>query len=291
MNISKNAVPPQALRLITGPAKVTTYESTGGQVTQQFAQHNLGLIPSIGAGSIIHDNASGSGTVTRLILSNPTTPKDSVQIQATDIDQPFLDQLSADAASNAWPVTATNQRGESLSFADETFTHSITNIGIIFFTGAGLDGTKEIHRTLKPGGVAIVNCWESVTWQPAIFAVHAHFRSKHPFPAPTTNWKDGKQIRKVMIDAGFAEEKMKVETSEAWAKVGGGEDGFRAWVEKTWAYLAGIAGWFPDDERDWDEEVDMLAKVLRSYGEEQGVKVVGDEVWLRASQWVVVAEK
>ena len=174
---------------------------------------------------------------------------------------------------------------------DELFTHSFTNIGIIFFSSAGLDGARQIYRTLQPGGVAVVNCWKSVAWQPAVFAVHAHFRSKHPFPAPTTNWIDGKHIQDVMRDAGFAPEKMKVESSDAWARVGGGEAGFRAWVEKTWAYLAGIAGWFEDDEEKWDEEVDMMVKVLKGFGEEKGVKVEGDEVLLKAAQWVVIAEK
>ncbi|CAI6340920.1 unnamed protein product [Periconia digitata] len=290
MNISQDAIPPQARALITGAAKVATYESTGERVTSQFVEHNLNLIPAIAPGSIIHDNACGSGTVTRAILTNPSPPT-NIQIYATDIDQPFLDKFSTDATSNAWPVTISNQRGEALSFADETFTHSFTNIGIIFFSSAGLDGAKEIQRTLKPGGFAVVNCWQSVAWQPAVFAVHAHFRSKHPFPAPTTNWIDGKHIRKVMLDAGFAEEKMKVEASEAWIKVGGGDAGFRVWVEKTWAYLAGIAGWFEDDEKDWEDEVNMMVKVLKSLGEDKGVRVGDGEVLLRASQWVVVAEK
>ncbi|KAF1957968.1 S-adenosyl-L-methionine-dependent methyltransferase [Byssothecium circinans] len=288
MNISNSNIPKQARALITGPAKVATYETSGGEVTAQFAQHNLTLIPPIAAGSIIHDNACGSGTVSRAILSS--SPKD-VKIYAADIDQPFLDKLSEDVQKNSWNIDVSNQRSEELNFADDFFDLSVTNIGIFFFKNAGLDGAKQIHRTLKPGGTAIVNCWQHVTWQPAIFAVHKKFRSEHPFPAPTINWSDGQQLQNVLTEAGFAKEAMKVERHEAWVKIGGGDEGFRKWCEKSWAYLAGIAGWFPEDEGRWEEEVDMMVSVLKGLGEEKGVKIVGDEVQLMASQWVVVVKK
>ncbi|KAF2646478.1 S-adenosyl-L-methionine-dependent methyltransferase, partial [Massarina eburnea CBS 473.64] len=186
-----------------------------GEVTAQFAKHNLTLIPVIAPGAVIHDNACGSGTVTRAILSsNANLGGNDKKIYATDIDQSFLDKLSDDVTKNAWNVEVSKQRSEELNFADSTFDLSITNIGIFFFADAGLSGAREIYRTLKPSGTAIVNCWQHVTWQPAIFAVHKHFRSAHPFPAPTLNWSDGQQLQKVMLDAGFVKEKMRVERHE-----------------------------------------------------------------------------
>ena len=62
----------------------------------------------------------------------------------------------------------------------------------------------------------------------------------------------------------------------------------RSWAEKSWAYLGGIAGWFGGDTDKWDEAVDLLAKLLL---EQPGTKIEGDEVWMKASQWVVVAKK
>jgi SAM-dependent methyltransferase len=290
MNIQNSHMPPQATRLVTGPAKVKTYESTGGEVTAQFAQHLLTLLPAnnpITPTSIVHDNACGSGTISRAILS--TSP--SVKVHATDIDQPFLDALSADAQKNNWPVEVSNQKSEKLDFADATFTHSFTNIALFFFSDAGLDGAKEIHRTLQPGGTAVVNCWKHVTWLFPILAVHKHFRPSQPFSPPTTNWADGKQIVKVMTEAGFAQEKIRIESHEVWTVVEGGDAGFREWCEKSWAYLGGIAGWVETDEGVWAEEVNMLMKVLKGLPEEKGVKVEGDVVRLRAEQWLVVAEK
>ncbi|KAK7181331.1 hypothetical protein DPSP01_007390 [Paraphaeosphaeria sporulosa] len=280
--LSQKALPKQAEALLSGRAKVTTYESTGGKTTAKFAQHNLSLIPPIPAGSIIHDNCTGSGTVSRLILQQ----QPDVKIYATDIDQPFLDVLSEDAARNSWPVEASNQRSEKTNFADAFFDYDITNIGVIFWTGGGADGVKEVYRTLKPGGTALINCWQSITWMLPIFLVHKQFRGDAAFPAPPVNWTDGQQLRRVILEAGFTEEKLRLERQEVQSVVPAGE--FREWVEKTWAYLAGIGGWHEVDAEKWDEEVDRLAEVLK---QQPGTTVEGGNVSMKASQWIAVVEK
>jgi SAM-dependent methyltransferase len=284
MNIHKQNVPTQAQALLAGPTKVSTYESTGGKVTADFAAHHLSLLPPITAGSVIHDNACGSGTVSRALLSSPGAPP--VQIHATDIDEPFLAALRTDASQHNWPISVTSQKSEATDFPDAYFDYSITNTAIFFMSGAGLDGAREIYRTLKPGGTAVVNCWKLVTWLMPIKAVHEAIRPGKPFPTPVVAWHDGQQIQKVMLEAGFKKEDIKLESSETWAKVP--KDELRAWAEKTWAYLGGIAGWSDGDTDKWDEAVDLLTKLLM---EQPGTKVEGDEVWMKASQWVVVAKK
>ncbi|KAF2627385.1 S-adenosyl-L-methionine-dependent methyltransferase [Macroventuria anomochaeta] len=193
-------------------------EYYGGLVTAQFAEHNLSLISPIQDGSIIHDNACGSGTVSRLILSSPRAPS-NIKIHATDIDPPFLSALQYSAKQHTWPISVTNQKSESLSFADNTFTHSLTNIAIFFTTSAGLDGAKEIYRTLQPGGTAVVNCWAHVTWLFPVRAVHETIRPGKVFPTPVVAWHDGQHIQAVMQEAGFKEEDMRIERSDAWAVV------------------------------------------------------------------------
>ena len=285
MNISTVNPPPQAQALLSSTQKVPTYETTGGLVTAQFAQHNLSLIDPIDDEAIIHDNACGSGTVSRLLLESPNTPKD-ITIKATDIDSPFLSALQYAAKQNAWPIDVSNQKSEDLDFADNTFTHSITNIAIFFTSSAGLDGAKEIYRTLRPGGTAVVNCWAHVTWLLPVRAVHETIRPGKPFPTPVVAWHDGQHIQNVMRDAGFREESMRVERSDAWAVVK--RDGLRKWAEKSWAYLGGIAGWFDEDEETWDQAVDKLVELLLV---QPGTMVEGDEVRMKASQWVVIAKK
>ncbi|KAF2113006.1 hypothetical protein BDV96DRAFT_148823 [Lophiotrema nucula] len=284
MNINKPHLPKQARALLNGRAKVATYESTGGKVTAQFAAHNLSLIDYIPAGSLVHDNMAGSGTVARQILAaNPT--KD-IKIYASDIDQPFLDSLSEDVKSKSWPIEISTENANKLSFSDEQFTHSITNIGIFFTSDAGLDGAKEIYRTLKPGGVAVVNCWEKVSWLFPILSVHKALRGDTPFPAPTINWSDGQQLQKVMLEAGFKKENIKVEKSEAWETIPAND--LRNWSEKTWAYLGFLGPAVESDEDRWDEAVDLFVKILK---EQPGVKVSDGEVQVSASQWIIVATK
>lgn len=88
-----------------------------------------------------------------------------------------------------------------------------------------------------------------------------------------------------MKEAGFKQENVSVETSEAWAKT----SDLRDWAEKSWAFLGGVAGgWREGDEEKWDQAVDTMVEALM---EQEGTKKVGDEVWMRASQWVVIATK
>lgn len=254
-------------------------------MTAQFAEQNLSLISPIPNGSIIHDNACGSGTVSRAILSSPEPPRD-IKIHATDIDPPFLSALTSSANSNSWPIAVTNQKAEALDFKDNTFTHSITNIAIFFTSSAGVDGAKEIYRTLQPGGTAVVNCWAHVTWLMPVKIVHELIRPGKPFPTPVVAWHDGQHIQKVMRDAEFEQDKIRIEKSDAWAVVK--REGLRDWAEKSWAYLGGIAGWFDGDEETWDQAVDKLTELLLV---QPGTVVEGDEVRMKASQWVLVATK
>jgi ubiquinone/menaquinone biosynthesis C-methylase UbiE len=275
-------MPKQAQALVSGPGKVTVYNATGRPVTTQFAVHNITLIPSISSGSIIHDNASGSGIVSRAILSSPTTPSD-ITLHATDTDQLFLNDLSASVKQDSLPIAVSNQAMEHLSFADNYFTHSITNIGIFFATSSGLDGAREVYRTLQPNGIAVVNCWKDITWLAPFMRAHMTTRPNMPLAPPPVSWADGQQLQKIMVEAGFKED-MRVETSEAWAKT----SDLRGWAEKTWALLGGMKGWQESDEERWDEAVDVFVEGLLAA---EGTKKVGGEVWMRASQWVVVARK
>lgn len=274
--------PRQAAALVEGRGKVDTYEATGGAVTAQFAEYNLALLPPILPGSIIHDNACGAGTVSRILLSGNTSS--SLKIYATDIDQIFLDKLQEDVLTNLWPIEVSNQPAESLSFPDNYFTHSITNIGIFFTSSAGLDGAKEVYRTLQPGGTVVVNCWEALAWLLAFKLVHKALRPGKPYPSPPVLWNDGKQIQKVMAEAGFKKENTRVEKSEAWART----RDLRGWAEQSWAFLGGLGGWSGTDEERWDEAIDLLTKHMLAHSD---TKTVDGEVWMKASQWIVIATK
>ena len=282
MNISSGPVPKRAQELLDGDNKAYVYKSTGGGVVAEHAIHNLAYISPIPAGAIIHDNCAGPGTVSRAIMSaNPPPPAD-IKIYATDIDQVFLNDLEKDVVKNSWPIEISMQPSETLNFPDNTFTHSVSNFGIIFTKEGGLTGAKEMYRTLKPGGTAVVNCWEKVTWLLPFKIVHEKTRPGKPFMGPPPLWADGKRIQQIMIDAGFST--IKVEKSEAWTKT----TDLRGWAEKSWAFLGGMAGWQESDDQRWDEAVDLLTQSML---EQPGTDKTGDEVRMHTSQWVVIATK
>ena len=56
-------------------------------------------------------------------------------------------------------ITSKVMNSQELDFPDAYFTHSITNFSIFNFQDA-LAGVREIHRTLKPSGQAVITTWE-----------------------------------------------------------------------------------------------------------------------------------
>ena len=87
-----------------------------------------------------------------------------------------------------------------------------------------------------------------------------------------------------MAEAGFKPEDTRVEKSEAWART----TDLRDWAEKSWAFLGGMGGWIESDEGRWNEAVDLMTKFML---EQPGTEKRGEEVWMKASQWVVIARK
>ncbi|KAF2490148.1 S-adenosyl-L-methionine-dependent methyltransferase [Lophium mytilinum] len=274
-------VPKQALGILANAVDV--YEKTGGKVTAQFAEECVKLVSPIPADSVIHDNACGPGTVTRKIMA--TSPPPTIQIVATDSNPAFLSHVRAAVIANKWPVEVENMRSEAIEKPDDYFTHSFTNIAIFMMGSAGLDGATEIYRTVRPGGVAIVNCWQSLAWMQPIIAVQMATRSHGRVGKPPVSWADGTQLRKIMVQAGFMEENVTMSSSEASAVV----KDLRSWAELSWAYLGGLQGWAQEDEDRWDEAIDMLVEKLK---EAVGTTMDKDGVvYMKASQHMLIAKK
>ncbi|KAF2806545.1 S-adenosyl-L-methionine-dependent methyltransferase [Mytilinidion resinicola] len=275
-------VPKQALGILANAVDV--YEKTGGKVTAQFAEEYIKLVSPFPADSVIHDNACGPGTVTRKIMA--TSPLPTIKIVATDSNPAFLSHVRAAVIANKWPVEVENMRSEAVALPNDYFTHSFTNIAIFMMGSAGLDGATEIYRTLKPGGVAVVNCWQTLAWLEPIKAVQMATRSPgRAGKAPPVSWADGTQLRKVMVQAGFKEENITMSSSEASAVA----KDLHSWAELSWAYLGGLQGWAQEDEDRWDEAIDLLvAKLQEAVGttvDEDGI------VYMEASQHMLIAKK
>jgi len=127
------------------------YDELVGDSMEQLAQASLAQIPSLIAGTVIHDNGCGTGAGSGAIVES-IDEKAEITIKATDINEKAIGMYQARAAENGWPATVSKMDALKLTFADHTFSHSIGNALIFVLPNDGIDAIKEMHRTLKPGG-------------------------------------------------------------------------------------------------------------------------------------------
>ena len=93
----------------------------------------------------------------------------------------------------------------ALDFEGGRFDLSITNFGISLFPDA-VKGVKEIFRTLKVGGIAIVTTWKAVGWLPLLHELQKVLRpGEEPFSlGKTAEWEEKEKMVGVLGDAAAA---------------------------------------------------------------------------------------
>ncbi|WAO95358.1 Methyltransf-25 domain-containing protein [Fusarium falciforme] len=213
------------------------YESRTGGCTRELAEHCIGLAEDIKP----IDDKSNASTVQPEIHA-VDGPENMVRIRAERIP------------SGTKAHTAT-MMGEELAFPDGTFSHSFTNMGLMFFADPA-KGAKEIWRTLQPGGVAVVTTWTAPRNVNVIRDVQMQIKPEDP-PFQVPVFRDI-QVSEVEVHFG-------AETAEVVADIlmkGMGAMVFAAWT---------------DDEKKKARKltVDAVNKVRVSFtrGGGQGVRI------------------
>ncbi|GKT56668.1 methyltransferase type 11 [Colletotrichum tofieldiae] len=186
-----------------------SYEKSTGGCARELAERIIPLL-NFTNDSVILDSACGSGIVTDVLLQH-LKDKTATKIFATD-GAPKMVELVQARFSGHHNVTATVMPGESLDFQDATFNHSITSLGLMFFTDA-VKGATEIFRTLKVGGTAIVTGWEELGYIPIIRRLQQEIRpSDEPFNLPVSpQWFDPVHTEKILRAGGFEDIEMRSE--------------------------------------------------------------------------------
>jgi ubiquinone/menaquinone biosynthesis C-methylase UbiE len=159
--------------------------------------------------AVVLDNACGTAIVTdEIIRLSRQSGLDAIpQIHAVDVAPNMVKMATAKLQflGAGDKATAATMPGEALTFTDETFTHSITNCGILFFKDSK-SGAHEIYRTLKPGGTAIVTSWRKFDFFRTVVipAQKAVRPNDEPFPRPMKQpWYDPEFVEGVVREAGF----------------------------------------------------------------------------------------
>ncbi|RBR09074.1 uncharacterized protein FIESC28_10014 [Fusarium coffeatum] len=175
------------------------YEAATGGATRELAQHAISSIADLKpltSDSKVLDNACGTGIVTDIILKSGIQP----EIHAIDVAENMVN-IARGRFSNVQSVVMV---GEDLSFPGDTFTHSVTNLGIMYFTDPS-KGAREIARTLHPDGVAVVTGWTMMGHIKIIQDVQKQIRPDDtPFKPPMPEiWLDPEHTKAVLSGAGL----------------------------------------------------------------------------------------
>jgi ubiquinone/menaquinone biosynthesis C-methylase UbiE len=199
-----------------------------------FQPYALDLAGRI-AGAQPHDvleTAAGTGVLTRALASRLAA---NVRMTATDLNQPMLDRAAANQSPDR-RITWRQADALALPFQDRTFDAVACQFGVMFFPDK-IQGYREAHRVLKPGGRFCFNVWDKISENEfadvVTEALAAVFPSDPPrFLARTPHgYHDVERIRQDMAAAGFAN--ISVDTIEERSKAPSPRDPAVAYCQGT----------------------------------------------------------
>jgi ubiquinone/menaquinone biosynthesis C-methylase UbiE len=253
-------VPKQALK--PTPA---LYGELVGDGMEQLAAASISCIDLPSSETIFHDVGCGLGAATAAIAA--ASNDSNIKIIGSDIDDNVLDLYRQEVIKNNWPAEAVKADATALDFANEKFTHAIGNALLFVLPNDGIDAVKQIHRTLKPNGVAIFNSWAYTPTLPSIIAACEKTR-----PVGTAlprqgleKWEDASFLHQVITQGGFSPDNVKLEKRDVFVTIGE----LKHFATMLWSFIGGTSsvGWLESDE------VDTVVKALQR---SEGFEKLGD---------------
>jgi ubiquinone/menaquinone biosynthesis C-methylase UbiE len=124
-------------------------------IFEPYARDLAGRLRGMASGRLL-EIAAGTGAVTReLARALP----DSVEIVATDLNEPMLERAKASLADRA--ITWRQADAGALPFGDAEFDAVVCQFGVMFFPDKTA-AFREVRRTLKPGKRFLFSVWEGI---------------------------------------------------------------------------------------------------------------------------------
>jgi ubiquinone/menaquinone biosynthesis C-methylase UbiE len=171
-------------------------------IFQTYASDLAARVESHGSGFVL-EVAAGTGVVTREMAARlPGT----VQITATDLNQPMLDYAAAIGTTR--PVAWEQADVMDLPFDDDSFDAAVCQFGVMFFPDRS-GAFAEIYRVLRPGGMFVFNVWDRLDENELIQTVSEALGSVFPDDPPlfaarvAHGYYDAEIIRADLAAGGF----------------------------------------------------------------------------------------
>ncbi|KAL4933197.1 class I SAM-dependent methyltransferase [Aspergillus undulatus] len=245
------------------------YERLTGGCTRELAAYLLTLEPRVSPSSIILDNACGTGILTSEILSEGQSSheakhKPKPRIFAADLAPSMVSNFMARAQENGWlggdgedgddKLSISVMDAGALTYPDDTFTHSYTNLGFPFFPD-GEKAAAHMYRTLKPGGTAFITTWKGLGYLPHIQRAQLAVRPDSvPWETPMPKeWYTKGKLEGVLKAGGFKEDKIQVQTKKVGYRGTDVEDLVDIMKQ---GFLGQVtSGWSEEEKEHWVKEL------------------------------------
>ncbi|KAI1766739.1 S-adenosyl-L-methionine-dependent methyltransferase [Hypoxylon sp. FL1150] len=239
------------------------YDELVSDSMENLARASIGFV-SIADGSVINDNGCGTGAASAAIVSSIADKSiQKITIKGTDVNEGALQIYRHNAADGAWPAEATNMDSGALAYDDGTFDTAIGNALLFVLPDDGVGAVKEMYRTLKTGGKAILNSWAYVPNMPVLEAAAKATRPPEtPLPrAGMEKWSQSEFLRSVVEKGGFRKDGIAVHTVDVYVTTAE----LDRYANMLWSFIGGTTavGWLESDEEKWDEAIDVIKQELK----------------------------
>ena len=263
-------------------SQAATYERRLGGSTRRVITYIVSLLAGLPNNSTLLDNACGPGFATvELLKAYP-----NAHIYAADIAPGMISLVDNIVSSNRWSdrVETAVMDGINLHYNDETFDASITNFGIFFFADPVM-GAREIYRTLKPGGKAVVTCWKEVPFLPILHAVQAIVK---PGSIPIVlskldEWTRKETMETTLKEGGFGAVEMNEKEVMWWNK--GIEEAAKGFADN---FVSMVGDQWTDEEKG-----SVLETTVQVLTEQGGDFVINSEgmIGFNMVAWIAMATR
>lgn len=264
---------------------IDVYEHRIGHACRAVASHIPALLKTFpSTGGILLDNACGTGAASEELLKKVPTANVFAADVAPPMVQGFKAVISRKPELQEKVKEVRLEDAQSLSFADGTFDISITNLGL-FFLPDPVAGAKQIYRTLKPGGMAVVTSWKEFGFKPILWEIQNQLKPANPLPElPLMEpWCESAFTEKILKEGGFGQIDFTVVKEGLWGK---DKEDFKTVLLENFAALT---------SHNWtEEERSQLPAYISKIVDEQQDKFCitdGSKVGVQMEAWVAVATK